>query len=98
MLNQPYEPYKAGLSDATVTPLGEGNETITVGGKPYSCHWVKVKIVTTKPTAMTGTTTVWSCKDVPVSGMVKMTTDSAIKMNGKDMNTKMTMELVAASK
>ena len=98
MLNQPYEPYKAGLTDAVITPLGEGNENITVGGKPYACHWAKVKVVAAKPTAVTSTTTVWSCKDVPVNGMVKMVSDSTMKVNGKDMNTKMTMELVAAGK
>lgn len=98
MLNQPYEPYKAGFTDAVVTPLGEGNETITVGGKAYACHWAKVKIVATKPMAVESTTTVWSCKDVPVSGMVKMVTDSTMKMGEKDMVTKMTMELVSAGK
>lgn len=98
MLNQPYEPYKQGFTDAVVTPLGEGNETITVGGKPYACHWAKVKVVATKPTAVEATTTVWSSKDVPVSGMVRMVTESTMKMEGKAMNTKMTMELVSAGK
>jgi hypothetical protein len=98
MLNQPYEPYKTGFTDAVVTPLGDGNETITVGGKSYACHWVKVKIVATKPMAVNSTTTVWSCKDVPVSGMVRMVTDSTMKMGEKDMTTKMTMELVSAGK
>jgi len=98
MLDQPYEPYKAGMTDAKVTNLGEGNETITVGGKSYACHWAKVKVVSTKPTPVTGVTTVWSCPDVPVNGVVKMVTDSTMSMNGKDMKTSMTMELVAAGK
>jgi len=98
MFDQPYEPYKMPNSDAVVTPLGEGNETITVGGKPYNCHWVKVKVVTTKPQAMEGTTKVWSCKDVPVNNMVKMETESAMKMGDKVMNTTMTMELVGSGK
>jgi len=98
MLDQPYEPYKQGFADAVVTPLGEGTETITVGGKAYACHWAKVKVVATKPTAIDGTTKVWTCKDVPVSGMVKMENESAMKAGDKIMNTKMTMELVGAGK
>jgi hypothetical protein len=98
LFDQPYEPYKAGFQDAVVTPLGEGNETITVGGKAYSCHWVKVKVVATKPQAVEATTKVWTCKDVPVSGMVKMETESNMKIGDKMMATKMTMELTGAGK
>lgn len=98
MLNQPYEPYKAGYTDAVVTPLGEGDETITAGGKSYDCHWAKVKVVATNPTAVESVTTVWSCKDIPVNGMAKMTSDSTMKMGAQTMNTKMTMELVSAGK
>jgi len=98
MLNQPYEPYKAGYTDAVVTPMGEGNETIMIGGKSYACHWVKVKVVATKPVAVTMTSTVWSCKDVPVHGMVKMTMDMTMKMGAKDMTSKTTSELLGAGK
>lgn len=96
LLNQPYEPYKQGFSDAVVTPLGEGNEQITVGGKTYNCHWAKVKVTASKPTAVDSITTVWSSPDVPVNGMVKMVTDSTTKMGQNAMVTKMTMELVEA--
>ena len=72
MLDKPYEPYKSSASDAVVTQLGEGSETIIVRGKSYNCHWVKVKTVETKPQAVESVTKVWGCKDVPVSGMVKM--------------------------
>lgn len=96
MLNQPYEPYKAEGTDAVVTPLGEGDETITAGGKSYSCHWAKVKVVASKPAPLTSTTTVWSCKDIPVTGMAKMITDSTMEMQGKTMDSKMTMELISA--
>jgi len=98
MLDQPFEPYTQGLTDAVVTPLGEGDETITVGGKSYDCHWAKVKVVTTKPAAVEAVSTVWTCKDVPVNGMVRMVTDSAMKMGEQTMNSKMTMELTGAGK
>lgn len=96
MLNQPYEPYKQGITDAVVTPLGEGNEQISVGGKTYNCHWAKVKVTASKPTAVDSITTVWSSPDVPVNGMVKMVTDATTKMGQNAMATKMTMELVEA--
>jgi len=98
MLDQPYEPYTKGFSDAVVTPLGEGTETITVGGKAYACHWAKVKVVATKPTAVDATTKVWTCKDVPVSGMVRMETESAMKAGTQIMNTKMTMEMTGSGR
>lgn len=98
MLDRPYEPYKAGLTDAVVTPLGEGEETITVGDKSYACHWAKVKVTTATPTAMESVSTVWSCPDVPVNGMVKMVSESVIKAGGQEMRSKTTMELIGAGK
>ena len=97
-LNQPYEPYKTPNSDAVVTPLGTGTETLTVGGKPYACTWTNVKVVMTKPAAMESTTKMWISKDVPVSGMVKMESDSVMKAGTQTMNTKMTMELTGSGK
>lgn len=99
--DQPYEPYKMGLPEnvkVTVTPLGSGSETVTVGGKSYACTWAKVKMVMTAPTPMDATTKVWTSKDVPVYGMVKMETDSTMNAGGQTMNTKMIMELVGASR
>jgi hypothetical protein len=98
MLDQPYEPYKTGHSDATVTQLGEGSETITVGGNVYICHWVKVKTIETKPQAVESTTTVWASKDVPVSGMVKMESEASATRGGKTVTSKTTMELTGAGK
>lgn len=96
MLNQPYEPYKAGNTDAVVTPLGEGDETITAGGKSYACHWAKVKVVVSKPSPITSTTTVWSSKEIPVTGVAKMITDSSMEVQGKTMDSRMVMELISA--
>ena len=98
MLDKPYRPYAQGLPDAMVTNLGDGNETITVGGKSYSCHWAKVRIVATKPAAIESTTKVWSSKDVPVNGLVKMETESVMTVGGNTMNTTMTMQITGSGK
>jgi hypothetical protein len=98
MLNKSYEPYVQGDTDAKVTVLGEGDETITVDGKSYKCHWGKAKVVATKPMAMESTVKAWSSKDVPVGGLVKMESDSVMTMNGQAMNSKMTMKLTGSGK
>ena len=93
--DKPYEPYKghSADSDATATLIGEGSETITVGGKPYACHWVKMKVVATKPAPTNGTVKVWSCSDVPAGSVVKMEMENEMKVEKQTMTTKMTMEL-----
>ena len=93
--DKPYEPYKSSsaATDATTTLIGEGNETITVGGKPYACHWVKMKVVATKPAPTNGTVKVWSCSDVPAGGMVKMEMENEMKVEKQTMTTTMVMEL-----
>jgi hypothetical protein len=96
-LDTPYEPYTQGLADAKVTVLGEGNETLSVGGKSYACHWTKVKVVATKPQAAENTAKVWTCKDVPVNGLVRMESEGTTTMEGQAMTTKMSMELKGAS-
>ena len=98
MLNESYDPYKQGYVDAKVTILGEGDETITVDGKSYKCHWAKVKVVATKPMAIESTMKSWSSKDVPLAGMVKMESESVMTMNGTAMNSKMTMKLTGSGK
>lgn len=101
LFNQPYEPYKMGArpdSDAKATPLGEGNETITVGGKAYACHWIKMKVTATKPAATNGTMKVWNAADVPAGGMVKMEMDNEIAVGDKTMKTTMVMELTGAGR
>lgn len=98
-LDKPYEPYlqNQNLTDAKATPLGEGNETISVGGKSYACHWTKVKVVATKPQAVEVTAKTWTCKDVPVNGLVRMESETAMTMQGQPMNTKIRMELKGSS-
>lgn len=98
-LNKPYEPFAQdpNLTDAKVTPLGEGDETISVGGKSYACRWTKAKVVATKPQAMEGTSRTWVCRDVPVNGLVRMESETNVTVNGQAMVTKMNMELKGAS-
>jgi len=98
--NKPFEPYNtdAKITDAVVTPMGTGNETLTVGEKTYACQWSKVHIVATKPMPMDSITKVWSSKSVPMSGVVKMETDTTMKMGDKSVATKMTMELTGFGK
>jgi predicted NodU family carbamoyl transferase len=98
MLNQPYQPFTQADTDAKVTTLGEGDETITVDGKSYKCHWAKAKVVATKPAQMESTMKAWSSKDVPLAGMVKMESESVMTMQGTTMNTKMTMKLTGSGR
>ncbi|MEJ2366990.1 MAG: hypothetical protein P8Z49_01225 [Acidobacteriota bacterium] len=95
-LDKTYQPYTEGMTNAKVTKLGEGDESLTVGGKSYPCHWVKVKVSATKPHAMEAVTKVWTCKTVPVTGMVKMESDSTMKMEGHSVPNKLTMVLTGS--
>lgn len=98
MLNKSFNPYTQGDTNAKVTTLGEGDETITVDGKSYKCHWTKVKVVATKPASMESTFKVWSSKDVPLAGTVKMESETVMTMKEATMNTKMTMKLTGFGK
>ena len=98
ILDKPYEPIKSGSSDAVTTQLGEGYETIIVGGKSYACHWIKVKTVETKPLALESISTVWGCKYVPVNHMVKMESEATTTRGGKVLTTKTITELIDASR
>lgn len=98
MLDQPYEPYKTGLKDAKVTILNQGDETVIVNGKKYDCHFVKVKVVASSPNQITAVSTVWSSNEVPVTGIVKMVSESTMNMSGQSMVSKTTMEILSSSK
>lgn len=98
-LNEPYDftklPAQAAAVGITAKVLGQGEETISVGGKTYACHWVESslegKVMGGMP--IKGKSKVWICKDVPLSGMVKMVNESEMQMNGQPMKTSMTMEI-----
>ena len=95
-LDKPYDPAAAApkAPQAKVEKLGEGDETITVGGKQYACHWTQVK-ATMGPAAVS-TSKVWSCPDVPLGGTVKMETVVDVTAGDTVMKTTSTMELTGA--
>jgi hypothetical protein len=98
-LHESYEPYRPlGSKDAMVTKLAEGDEKITVGGKSYECHWVKVRVVAKLPAPTDATTTVWTCPTVPVTGVVKLESQSAGGSAKKGIVSRLTMELVGTGK
>ena len=53
--------------------LAEGDETLTLHGKEYKCHWRKVKIENRKGVS---TMTAWFSTDVPLDGLAKAIGDS----------------------
>lgn len=55
----------------------EGKEKIKVGGKEYDCTWLQMTSVTkVNGMEIENSTKVWTCKEIPLSGMVKMTNES----------------------
>ncbi|MBI3828817.1 MAG: hypothetical protein HY291_04830 [Planctomycetes bacterium] len=75
--------------------LEKGSETLAVAGKSFACHWVKSKTVIDN--AQMKSTTLskdWLCDDVPLGGVVKSESTSTMVMNGTEIKTVMTMELV----
>jgi hypothetical protein len=98
-LQMPYQPYMpVGETDATSTKLKEGKETLTVRGKTYACQWIQVKVQGTKPTPTDCVTKVWTCKDVPVTGVVKLESESFATVKGKTVTSRLTMELIGSGK
>jgi hypothetical protein len=79
-LKEPFDPNKQNTPDVTTTveKQGSGKETLTIAGKKYDCEWEKNKMTHTQKAAA-GTpamstvvvTKTWTCKDVPLGGVVK---------------------------
>jgi hypothetical protein len=98
-LQMPYQPYMpVGETDATATRLKEGRETLTIRGKTYVCQWIQVKVQATKPSPTDCVTKVWTSKDVPVTGVVKLESESSATVKGKTVTSKLTMELIGSGK
>ena len=69
-LQQPFDPLHMYFGPNT-TRLGEGDETITVQGKAYKCHWVQAKFMS--PLSHKEITEkVWISADVPLTGLVRL--------------------------
>ncbi len=98
-LNEAYDvtklPAQATAAGITAKVLGQGEETISVGGKSYACHWVESSMEGKVMGGMQvkGKSKIWICKDVPLSGMVKMVSETEMQMNGQPMKTSTTMEI-----
>ncbi|HEY3324729.1 MAG TPA: hypothetical protein VGP72_30030 [Planctomycetota bacterium] len=76
-LNEKYDPIKQ-MAQGDVKPklLGEGDESITVGGKTFKAHWTQYEIdMKTPQMQMTMKSKVWVAPaEVPLGGMVKTET------------------------
>jgi hypothetical protein len=77
-LGKPYDGALAAANlpkgaDAKFTKESTGEEKLKVGDKEYGCVWTKGKI-TGKINGQDHESTIklWTCKDVPLSGLVKM--------------------------
>jgi len=94
-LDKPYDPTRAGAKQGTdIQKVGEGKETITVGGKKYACTWYQVKMTMKQATGdISGVTKSWVCTDVPLGGLVKSESDMEVNMGGKALKTHVTMVL-----
>ncbi len=77
-LTQPYDAISAAnlkANNVKIEKLGEGKEKLQAAGKEYDTKWTALKATTTV-NDMTIVTDfkMWFCKDVPVSGLVRMDT------------------------
>jgi hypothetical protein len=60
-------------SNTKIEKFGEGSEKIKVGSKEFDTKWTKQRATTEVANMKIVTETkMWMCKDVPISGMVKM--------------------------
>jgi hypothetical protein len=89
-LSKPYDPNSTtGLpkgDEVKVEKISDGKEKIKIGGKEYDCTWEKSKIKgKANGVDLDAEVKVWTCKTVPLGGMVKM------EMKSEVIN--MTMEL-----
>ena len=89
-LDQPYDATKT--TQGTTEKTGEGEESVTVGGKTYACKWITFKSHTeTNGMKIDSDSKVWVSTGVPLGGMVKTDTSTS-------MNIKVHMELSGAGK
>ncbi len=76
-LRDPTKTYtRAGAYPVKMEKLKEGKETLVVKGIKLNCDWIELRrTVDTKGMAVTSTHKIWTCPDVPLSGIVKTETD-----------------------
>jgi hypothetical protein len=73
----PLDPPAVNGVKPVVKKLGEGKEKITVGGKTYDCTWLQYEYtMTIDGKKFKSVVKTWTCKDVPLGGMVKNEADA----------------------
>ena len=83
-LTTKYDPLTAGMQRGGAKPpviekVGEGDETLNLGGKEYKTHWIDNKMTMEMGgNKMESQSKVWMSKDAPLGGMVRM----EMKMGG----------------
>jgi hypothetical protein len=90
-LTKPYDPTTANMPKGADVKIekGNGTETVMAGGKQYACTWMKaVSTFKIGDMNLESEMKMWSSKEVPLSGMVKM------EMKSKFAN--VTMELTGS--
>jgi hypothetical protein len=61
-----------------IEKLDEGKERLKIAGKEYDTSWTSLRTTATEPDATVFMEyKMWFCKDVPVSGLVRMDTTQA---------------------
>jgi hypothetical protein len=91
-INEKFNPFDQQIPGGKVKQTATGEETLTVGGKEYKTTWTEVEITSQMGDhPVTIKAKVWSSGDVPVGGIVKMTSD----MPGQGS---MEMELIGSGK
>lgn len=62
-------------NNTKIEKVGEGKEKLKIGDKEFDTKWVKLKSTTTvEGITVESEYKMWSCKDVPVGGLVRMDT------------------------
>lgn len=80
-LDQPYDPatsIRQMGGNNKAEKIDEGTETVKIDNQFYPCQWVKMKIsVDAAGQKFETTSKVWTSKEIPVGGLVKMETEVA---------------------
>lgn len=87
------------MPNAKVEKLEEGKEDAKAGEKSYACNWVKYKIsAEVNGVATVNNAKIWTSKDVPLGGLVRMEMATDMDVGGTKMTTQMVMELTGSGK
>jgi len=98
-LDEPYDIAKAQATAAAAGVkteiVGQGEEKVSLGGKTYACRWIETDLSgAAEAVPMKAKSKIWICKDLPLSGLVKLETTMENGEDGQAMTSVTTMELV----